>query len=208
MTRPLIKICGLTRAEDAAFCAAAGADWLGFIFHPKSPRFVTPEKAASLETGPALRVGVFVDQSPDEVKRIMAQARLDLAQLHGGQNGQFVRRVGPERVILVRWPERYQNPEQMAADLEGDAAYLLLDAGRDGGGHGRSLGLAALGNLDRPWILAGGLTAEKAAAIDKQTLPNLIGFDLNSGLETSPGVKDHRLVRAAIDALRGEVEKS
>ena len=202
---PLIKVCGLTRAEDAAFCAEAGADWLGFIFHPQSPRRVSPGAVAEFETGSAKRVGVFVDQSPAEVLALMETARLDLAQLHGGQDNDFIRQIGPERVILARWPERFESPEALAAELGGlDPALraVLFDAGRGGGGHGRSLSLEGLAGLTRPWLLAGGLTAEKAAALDCQSLPNLIGLDFNSGVEKSPGLKDHRLVRAAIAAVR------
>ena len=205
MTGPLIKICGLTRGQDAAFCAQAGADWLGFIFHPQSPRRVSPGAVAGFVTGPAKRVGVFVNQSPDEVLAVMETARLDLAQLHGGQDRDFIRQIGPGRVILVLWPERFESPEALAAEVAGldpDLRTVLLDAGGSGGGHGRSLNLENLAGLSRPWILAGGLTAEKAAAIDYQNLANLIGLDFNSGVETGPGLKDHRLVRAAIAAVR------
>ena len=100
-----LKICGLTRGEDARLCAEIGAAYVGFIFVAASPRCITPERVARLDTGGALRVGVFAGTPPDEVRRIMALARLDYAQLHGGESPDLCRAVGPERVIKVLWPE-------------------------------------------------------------------------------------------------------
>ncbi|MDR3038129.1 MAG: phosphoribosylanthranilate isomerase [Candidatus Adiutrix sp.] len=206
--RYILKICGLTRAEDAFMSAALGADWLGFIFHPASPRRVAAAEVAGFETGGAKRVGVFVDQSPAEVRRLMAEARLDLAQLHGGQGPEFCREVGAERVIRVFWPQRYPR----AADLEAEmaayrdaAAYFIFDAGLSGGGHGRGLDIDSLTALSppRPWLLAGGLTAAGARAAAAKNPAGLAGFDFNSKVETSPGVKDRRLVAAALSPLRG-----
>lgn len=204
--KPIVKICGLTNAADAAFCARAGADWLGFIFHSGSPRRVGPERVAEFDTGPARRVGVFVDQKPEEALRIMAAARLDLAQLHGGQDRNFADQIGPERVIRVFWPQRYTYLDLLAKEMETwreSAHWYLLDAGQQGGGHGQPLNLAFLAGLTppRPWLLAGGLTAERAAAVNPAEFPNLAGFDFNSGVERAPGLKDDRLARAAVQAV-------
>ncbi|MDR0881318.1 MAG: phosphoribosylanthranilate isomerase [Candidatus Adiutrix sp.] len=201
------KICGLTRPADAAFCAQAGAWAVGFIFHPASPRQVSPAEAAGCETGPARRVGVFIQQSPAEILEIMSQARLHLAQLHGGQDQKFCRAVGPERVIKVFWPQRFTTPGDLAEELnryEGQARFFLLDAGASGGGHGRPLDFDFLRSLTppRPWLLAGGLTPALAAQARALRLPGLWGFDFNSGLERSPGIKDHNLVSEALAALQ------
>lgn len=200
-----VKVCGLTRPEDFHFCARSGA-WTGFIFHPASPRNISPDQAAAIETGTALRVGVFVDQSRAEIKSIMESARLDLAQLHGGQEVDFCREIGPERVIKVFWPQGYGSPSELAADLErfaDSAAYFLLDAGTGGGGHGRPLNLDFIRGLrpPRPWLLAGGLNAEHICSLNPADLPGLCGFDFNSGLEQAPGIKDHNLIRAAFQAV-------
>lgn len=206
----LIKICGLTRAEDAAFCSEAGADWLGFIFHPQSPRYLSPAAAAAIDSGTAKRVGVFVRQSPDEILKIMELARLDLAQLHGGQDEAFIRRIGPEKVISVNWPEKYASADDFKAALKSAeiAAWQLLDAGGDGGGHGRTVDLHMIREISppRPWLLAGGLNAEVISAIDPDGLNNIIGFDFNSGLEDAPGQKNKHKVRAAVAAARRFLE--
>jgi phosphoribosylanthranilate isomerase len=207
VSRYLLKICGLTRAEDAGICADLGVDWLGFIFHPASPRKVEPGQAAGFETGAARRVGVFVDQAPAEVRRIMAEARLDLAQLHGNQNREFCQVVGPERVIKVFWPERFTGPEDLGRVMAGfaqAAAFFLLDAGTAGGGHGRPLDSGWLAGLapPRPWLMAGGLSAASIRGFAACPPAGLIGFDLNSRVENAPGLKDRRLVAAAVEAVR------
>jgi len=202
----LIKICGLTRAEDVVMCAAAGADWLGFIFHPRSPRSVSPQAVAGFDSGRAKRVGIFVNQRPEEVLAVMREARLDLAQLHGGQDENFIRRIGADRVISVHWPEKYQSPSEMRPDLEEkrSAAFHLFDAGAAGGGHGRRLDLSFLRDLNPPgpWLLAGGLNAEMVESLELKGLKGLAGFDFNSGLEDQPGRKNESKVRAAAAVAR------
>jgi phosphoribosylanthranilate isomerase len=202
----IVKICGLTRAQDALACVQAGVDWLGFIFHPGSPRAIPAGRVAAFETGAARRVGVFVRQSPAEVSAVMREARLDLAQLHGGQNQAFCAEVGAERVVRVFWPRRYLRVTDLEKDLAAfseSAAYFLLDAGLSGGGHGETLDLDFLTDIafPRPCLLAGGLTAERVAALVSANPPNIGGFDFNSGVEISPGIKDPDLIKAALAAV-------
>lgn len=200
----LVKVCGMTRQEDADACRGLGADLLGFIFHAPSPRNVTPEQAAAMATPGVLRVGVFVRQPADEVRQIMDAARLDLAQLAGNQDPDFCRAVGPERVIRVFWPERHANVAELESELArfaGLMKYALLDAGTSGGGHGRSLPFASLATVasPAPWLLAGGLSAANLAAALSQCSP--AGVDLNSGVESAPGSKDPARLAAAFAAL-------
>lgn len=216
-SRLLVKVCGLTRQQDADVCARAGVDLCGFIFHPASPRGVTPAVAAGLHSHGMARVGVFVKQSADEVLAIMDAARLDFAQLHGGQDAAFCDRVGPERVIRVAWPQRHADSAGHVdrASLHAELAELalhvrcfLLDAGTSGGGHGATMDWAALRGLapGAPWLLAGGLTpdnvAAAVAACGGHDPAMLIGVDLNSGVESAPGQKDAPRVAAALAALR------
>lgn len=223
MTRLPLKICGITRPQDARLVAATGAAYAGFVFAAKSPRFIAPERAAGLDTGPALRVGVFTGTPPDELRRVMALARLDFVQLHGGEDLETCRAVGravgPERVIKVLWPEALapdlsdlpdseSRPESrleaLARECERFApvcALFLLDAGQRGGGSGRSLDFALFRDFapPRPWLLAGGLGPHNLAEAVAACSPH--AFDCNSGLEEAPGRKDPGLVRAAATIL-------
>ena len=203
----LAKICGLTSQTDIDYCLAAGADWLGFIFHPASPRNVAPEQVAAFDTGTARRVGVFVEQNVAGIESIMKTARLDMAQLHGDQAAGAGLKLGPERTIRVIWPQRYSSAEELAEAANCfslEAGHLMLEAGKEGGGHGRSLDVNVLSslNIKRPWLLAGGLTATKAKTVAGLNLPNLAGFDFNSGVEIAPGQKDYMLVAGAVLAAK------
>ena len=198
-----VKFCGLTRQEDADQAVRLGARMGGFIFHPRSPRGVLPAAAAALDTGPLLRVGVFVQQGAEEIKAVMAEARLDLAQLHGCQSVECALAVGPERVIRVLWPERYSHRALLYNDLRRHAeacAYYLLDAGLKGGGSGRRLEWLDLCRLraPHPWLLAGGLGPDNVRAALNLCTPG--GVDFNSGVEDAPGRKHADKMAAAVAA--------
>ncbi|MDR2140358.1 MAG: phosphoribosylanthranilate isomerase [Deltaproteobacteria bacterium] len=202
---PLIKICGLTRAQDALACAQAGADLVGFVFHPPSPRQVASAAVREFLTPGSLRVGVFVRQGAAEILAIMAEARLDLAQLHGGQGPEVAVALGPERVIRVFWPEIHDEPGELAQALtswSSLASAYLFDAGQGGGGHGRKLtGLNC--PSPRPFFLAGGLKPSDLGTVWPGPDPLMVGLDFNSGLEKSPGVKDLAAVRELLVARAG-----
>lgn len=202
--RPKVKVCGLTRQRDAGACKELGVDFCGFIFHPPSPRNVSPETAAVLDAGTALRVGVFVNQDAGLIRNIMEFAKLDLAQLTGDQDEKFCAEVGPERVIRVFWPERYDDMEELNADLKrfaGFAAYYLLDAGTSGGGSGRSMDFDRLRAVvsPKPWLLAGGLGPHNLDLALARLSPFVV--DLNSGVETEPGKKSRDLIEKALEIV-------
>ncbi len=208
MNGPLVKICGLRRQEDLDCAAAAGADFCGFIFHPASPRHIDPVAAAALDSRGPRRVGVFVRQGVAEIQTILRVARLDMAQLHGDQSPDCARALGAARIIRVLWPARYPDQAALEADMARhapDAALFLLDAGMAGGGSGRTLsGVPLPGpNAPRPWLLAGGLTPDNVSRA-LAACPGCGGVDMNSGLESAPGCKDHQKIRAALTALRGQ----
>jgi phosphoribosylanthranilate isomerase len=205
----LTKVCGLTRAEDVDACEGLGIDLLGFIFHPPSPRNVEPEQVAGFPRGRALRVGVFVRQLPEDVLEIMDRSGLDLAQLHGGYNPSDCRRIGRDRVIKTFWPMGHSGPKTFVQELEPFAAscrYLLLDSGTSGGGHGQATTVPWLPGtaLPRPWILAGGLGPETVFSQLRELSPH--GVDLNSGVESSPGIKDAGLIRKTLEKINQGVE--
>ena len=200
MSKLLCKICGLTRPEDVELCLALGVDFTGFIFVPSSPRAVTPDVAAAMPEGSAQRVGVFAGITVAAMLDCARKARLDFLQLHGGESPEICRRIGPERVIKVLWPEN-GSLESLQAEMERFApvcAYFLLDAGKGGGGTGNNLPFVDLASLTapRPWFLAGGLGPENL--VDALTLCRPDGVDLNSALEDVPGKKNPRLLRQAV----------
>jgi len=202
----IIKVCGMTREEDVRFCDELGIDLLGFIFHPPSPRNVEPAWAARQKPARALKTGVFVRQDVDEINAVAREAGLDLLQLHGGHTVEQCRALGPDRVIKVLWPQRYAARKQLLEDMRLFAPVcraILLDSGTSGGGHGLSLDPEAMRGLDcgHPWYLAGGLGPHNLETMKKT---GAAGFDLNSGVESAPGVKDHEKVLHAFTILRGK----
>ena len=205
MTGPAVKVCGLTRPEDVALCHTLGVDLTGFIFVSSSPRAIAPEEAAAMPRGSARRVGVFAGQCVPEIRRIAEAADLDFIQLHGGESPEFCQAVGPERVIKVLWPQTLSD-ENLNAELlrfAPVAAWFLLDAGQSGGGSGQPLAWDRLQGLEapRPWLLAGGLGPATMHEALCRCTPD--GLDMNSALETKPGIKDHTLLRAALVCLHG-----
>lgn len=205
---PLVKVCGMTLPEQVQALDDLGVDFLGFIFAAKSPRNIAPDRVAAMPKTRAKKVGVFVGQDADEVRRIMDVAGLDYAQFHAGQDEDFCRIVGPERVIKVFWPQKYEQPgalEALERDMDRFAdlcALMLLDSGTSGGGHGKSLDFKALAGLSAPkrWLLAGGLSPDNAAQALREAHP--AGLDLNSGVETSPGLKDISKVTEAFHIIK------
>ncbi|MDR1359508.1 MAG: phosphoribosylanthranilate isomerase [Deltaproteobacteria bacterium] len=210
-----LKICGLTRAVDVRLCLDLGVSCTGFIFAPASPRGISPRDAAALPRGRAARVGVFAGQEADEVLRIMDSAALDYAQLHGGEDENFCRAVGPERVIKTIWPERLAGVGEESRGLfplkaltseclrfAPVCAFFLLDAGQRGGGGGRPLAWESLRDFrpPRPWILAGGIGPDNLLRALSSCSPWAV--DCNSKVEAAPGVKDAQKLLDAAALLR------
>lgn len=190
---PFIKVCGQTHPATVDCAAAYGARFVGFIFHSKSPRCISPERAAGIPSNNVKRVGVFVRQGAEEILPIMQRARLDFAQLHGQQGTEVAKIVGPQRIIRVLWPEQAGSVEALQEQIDAWApycAYYLLDAGTAGqGGTGRRMAVGDFNQLrfPHPWILAGGLNADNIAEALHECTPD--GVDLNSGVELAPGMK-------------------
>ena len=198
------------RTGGAGLRRRLGVDLCGFIFAPQSPRAVTPEQAAALDSGDMLRVGVFVTDDMRFIEETARAARLDRIQLHGDQSmtcaDRLSRTLGAERLIRVLWPERYPDLPALEETMNRHAAstgMFLLDAGMSGGGSGKRIGSERLRGLNapRPWLLAGGLTPENVKETVAACVPG--GVDFNSGLESEPGRKDPSRMRAALTALRG-----
>jgi phosphoribosylanthranilate isomerase len=196
-----VKVCGITRPEDAVSAAEAGADAVGFVFHAASPRAVTPARAREIgrELGPSvLRVGVFVDAPADVLARIAGEASLDLLQLHGSEPPEAFASLPCRALKAVKVARGFVARD--ALRYEGRAAGVLLDAGEGAGvtfdwslGAGVRQGAAFL-------IVAGGLGPENVAGAIAALRPD--GVDASSRLESAPGVKDGARVRAFVSAVR------
>jgi len=200
-----VKICGITRPEDAQAAVAAGADALGFMFWPESSRRISIAAAAAICRGlpPFVsKVGVFVNAAPAEVRRAVAACRLDAVQFHGDETPGFCARF----VVPVIRAFRVSGPETL--DRLGDYAVAawLLDSHVAGqrGGTGVTFNwelAAAAVKLGRPVILAGGLTPANVAVAVRAVRPYAV--DVSSGVEAAPGCKDPKKLRAFVRAAKG-----
>lgn len=209
--RPRVKICGLTRADDAELAVTLGADALGFVFWSRSPRAVRAADARQITARlPPLvtRVGVFVDASPSEVAAVVREAGLDVVQLHGGESPDAYGETGA-RVMKVAALDHAGRVEEIAAWPE--AVMPLVDAidhDRKGGtGQVADWARAAELSARRPIALAGGLTAENVREAVTRVRPWAV--DVSSGVESAPGRKSPERMRAffaAVAAIKLEDE--
>lgn len=208
-----VKICGLTAPDQVRAAADAGANYLGFVFFPRSPRAVDAGSAARLCADiPAgiASVGLFVDPTDAYLDEVLAQVPLDIVQLHGSES--------PDRVAAIR--SLTGLPVMKAVGIAGEddlpqlldygtvADLLLVDAkpspGSDlPGGNGLAFDWRLLQGRRflRPWLLAGGLRPDNVA--EALRLTRAPGVDVSSGVESAPGVKDAGLVRQFVTAARG-----
>ena len=200
----LVKICGVTRAEDAQAAVDAGANAIGFIFWPDSPRFIDPFKARAIraELRPFVTaVGVFVNQPAEYVSGVASLVRLGAVQLHGDETPAFASRLAAP--VLKALPLATLTDAALAAWPE--TATVLLDVHDPvtRGGTGRTIDwdAAAAVAARRRVVLAGGLRADNVADAVARVRP--FGIDVSSGVEVSPGIKDHRRIRALFEALHG-----
>ncbi|WP_448587696.1 phosphoribosylanthranilate isomerase [Thermocrinis sp.] len=195
-----IKFCGITREEDLKKALELGVDYVGFIMYPKSPRYVGwegIERLAKLMKG-VKSVAVFVNPSPEEVERALSM--VDLVQLHGDESFEFAKEAGLKRLIKAfrvkgnpfvdeRWKEAYA----ILLDTYSEKAY---------GGTGESFDWSlakALVDEGFKVFLSGGLKSENVAKAIKMIRP--YGVDVSSGIESSPGVKDHKKMEDFVHAV-------
>ena len=198
-----VKICGNVTLKDTMAAVEAGADAVGFVFYAKSPRVVSPKAVAAIVSHlpPFVStVGLFVNESPDLVRQIMSDCGLAYAQLHGEESPQYCAelRLPVVKAIRVRTRE----------DLANLSAYrvkaILLDTYVEGkiGGTGATFDwdLAVEAGSWGPIVLAGGLTPGNVGEAVSRVRP--YGVDVSSGVESSPGVKDHAKVKAFIQNVK------
>lgn len=194
----LVKICGITRPDDALAAVDAGARALGFVFWPDSPRCIDPYRARAIvsKLPPFVTpVGLFVNQSVEYVTAVASLVRLGAVQLHGDETVEFAESIRQPVIKALTLGDRI--------DAWPVRAMVLLDA-RDPakrGGTGRTIDWTAAAVVagKRPILLAGGLTPDNVTEAVARVRP--FGIDVSSGVERSPGVKDHGKIKALFEAL-------
>jgi tryptophan synthase beta chain len=205
----IVKICGITRAEDARLAAELGASAVGFVFWHASPRLIDADRAREIVGALppfVAAVGVFVNQPPEFVRRVAEHVGLSAVQLHGDEDVATVRQFGRRIIKSVRAIEAEAGP---VVDWPEEIKVLVdaADATRRGGtGRAADWAVAARLAARRPLILAGGLTAGNVAAAIRSVNP--AGVDVSSGIESSPGVKDPAKMRAFFAAVQSAVNRA
>jgi phosphoribosylanthranilate isomerase len=199
-----IKICGITRREDALAAAYCGAQAIGLVFYAPSPRHVTPQRAAQIMRALppfVMSVGLFVDAPAAEVAHTLASARVDLLQFSGDETPAYCSQFGVPYLKALR-VRRGVDLLQYARDYR-EARALLLDAYVEGtrGGSGATFDWALIPeNLPLPVVLAGGLTPDNVTAAIKAVQPWAV--DVSSGVELSKGIKDAAKIAAFVTGVR------
>lgn len=196
--RTRVKICGITRVEDALIAVAQGADAIGLVFYPPSPRYVTPVQAAEIVNAlPAFVtvVALFVDASRADVEAVLSQVNIDLIQFHGQESADECRQYGKSYMKAIR-VKSDTNLVQYAIEYS-DAKALLLDAYAEGvpGGTGQVFDWTVIPkNLSKPIVLAGGLDAGNVEQAIRQVKPYAV--DVSGGVEFKKGIKDAAKIAA------------
>lgn len=200
----IVKVCGMREAENIRAVEQAGADWMGFIFYPRSPRFV-PEPPAYLPLS-VRRVGVFVNAGEADILPRAAAFRLDLVQLHGKEHPQLCERLQQEELKVIKaFAPKQAEDFTATADYEGCTDYFLFDTPTASyGGSGRSFDWDLLRHYTgrTPFLLSGGLRPDSLEALKRFRHPCWAGIDLNSGFETAPGRKDAELLQSFITKFK------
>jgi phosphoribosylanthranilate isomerase len=201
--RTRIKFCGMTRVDDALAAATLGVDAIGLIFAARSPRRVSLEQAVAIRRAlPPMvtAVALLMDNEPVEVARIVATLRPQLLQFHGGEDDASASAHGLPWLKVV--PMAEPNALAIAASRFPGAAGFVLDGHRAGepGGSGQVFDWRLVRSVDRPLVLAGGLGPDNVGIAIRTARPWAV--DVASGIERSPGIKDHARMQAFVEAVR------
>ena len=192
----MIKVCGMRDAENIRKVEALGIDMMGFIFYTKSSRYVSARPAYLPEE--CKRVGVFVDEDVENIKRIAEEYALDFIQLHGHESPEYIRALrfqvsGFRFQVIKTFNIATETDLETTKRYEGIADYFLFDTkGKSVGGNGEKFDWSALEtyNGNTPFLLSGGIGPDDAESVKAFHHHKCIGIDLNSRFEIEPGIKD------------------
>lgn len=195
--RTRVKICGITRQQDADFAADSGADAIGLVFYPPSPRAISVAQAQNVTRGlpPFVSaVALFVDPDEADVSRCLDAVSIDIIQFHGDESPEFCSQFGKPYIKAIR-----MKPDTNLAQLAeaySSAKALLLDTYQPGvpGGTGTTFDWSLINQIDKPIILAGGLNTDNVAEAIKQVRP--FAVDVSGGVESEKGIKSHDKISA------------
>ena len=199
-----VKICGITRVEDALHAADEGVDAIGLVFYDKSPRFVSSAQAAEIcKKLPAFvtTVALFKDAEADEIRQVLTEVPIDLLQFHGSESAEFCRQFGKPYIKALGMAGESAVPKQV--EEYHDARGLLLDGHAPGadGGTGQSFEWGMIPtDLEYSLILAGGLDVDNVLGVIRSVRPYAV--DVSSGVESAKGIKDAALVTAFMNNVR------
>ena len=205
--RTRVKICGITRAGDALAAARAGADAIGLVFYPQSPRYVSPGQALQVlrDLPPLVTVvGLFLDADAATVRDTLEQVPVDLLQFHGCESAEYCRAFGRPYIKAVPMSEESEGYTEAFVSAYPDARGFLVDSHAPGaaGGTGQGFDWQRLGGRPlRPLILAGGLNPDNVAAAVAAVKPWAV--DVSSGVESAPGHKDTALMQRFVQGVYG-----
>lgn len=198
-----IKFCGLTRIEDIEAANRLKPEYIGFVFWDRSKRAVTRERAAELKSrlDPSIKAaGVFVDEDIEVVKSLLEGGIIDIAQLHGHEDKDYINELKRAALKPVIKAFKIRGPEDIKTAGESSADMVLLDAGMGGG---VTFDWSLIKSVERPYFLAGGLDPDNAA--DAVNTLHPYALDVSSGIETD-GIKDEQKMAAFAAAVRKEVQ--
>lgn len=199
-----IKLCGLTRQCDIEWANELKPDFIGFVFAPKSKRYVTFDEALKLQQNLSpdiIPTGVFVNETIENIEYAVNHHIIDVIQLHGSEDNQYIKTLRQKVSCPIIQAFYIQTQSDMEAAKKSDADYIMLDSS---GGAGKTFNHALIGSIDRQFFLAGGLNAENAGEAIFKFKPYAV--DASSSLETD-GVKDKNKMAAFVNAVRQEKEE-
>ena len=196
-----IKLCGMKRVIDVQTANALKADYIGFVFWQKSKRFISEEDAAALKAilDPEIAaVGVFVDEKPETIAGLLNRGIIDIAQLHGNEDEDYIRQLRSltDKPLIKAF--RIREAKDLEAAVICSAESVLLDAGK---GEGIAFDWKLIRDFSRPYFLAGGLNPDNVSEAIVQLHP--FAVDVSSGIESS-GLKDAKKMAAFVKAVRKE----